>query len=216
MILEQARGNREETERAAVRILQLSETRGSRFGIVQALQNLGACHTAAGRYEEAVSALERSLEIARTSRAFLHAENLIRARLARACLGAGQRERARRITESLRVEEDPVVVRRGALAPLLVELCDPGDAGDVEAFLDQAEAHLERTGFREPLPSLKEARARLAQRRGDEEGRDRHLREAWRLYTEMGATGHAERLARELGRAQASADPGSRVPGGRD
>ena len=27
----------------------------------------------------------------------------------------------------------------------------------------------------------------------------RELREAHRLYTEMGATGHAERLARELG-----------------
>ncbi len=28
--------------------------------------------------------------------------------------------------------------------------------------------------------------------------RDHHLREAHRLYTEMGARGHAERLAREL------------------
>jgi predicted amidophosphoribosyltransferase len=28
--------------------------------------------------------------------------------------------------------------------------------------------------------------------------RDRELREAHRLYTEMGATGHAERLAKEL------------------
>jgi hypothetical protein len=33
---------------------------------------------------------------------------------------------------------------------------------------------------------------------GDEPGRKRYLREAHRLYTEMSATGHAERVAREL------------------
>ena len=32
---------------------------------------------------------------------------------------------------------------------------------------------------------------------GDEAARTRELREALRLYTEMGATGHAERVARE-------------------
>ncbi len=32
----------------------------------------------------------------------------------------------------------------------------------------------------------------------DEEGRERALREAHRLFTEIGATGHAERLAREI------------------
>ncbi len=33
----------------------------------------------------------------------------------------------------------------------------------------------------------------------DEAGRERELREAHRLFTEIGATGHAERLAKELG-----------------
>jgi hypothetical protein len=39
----------------------------------------------------------------------------------------------------------------------------------------------------------------LAHLIGDDASRERELREAHRLYTEMGATGHAERLARELG-----------------
>ena len=38
----------------------------------------------------------------------------------------------------------------------------------------------------------------LARLRGDEAARERALRNAHRLYTEMGATGHAERLAKEL------------------
>ncbi len=34
---------------------------------------------------------------------------------------------------------------------------------------------------------------------GDGEGCERHFREAHRLYTKMGAVGHAERVGRELG-----------------
>ena len=38
----------------------------------------------------------------------------------------------------------------------------------------------------------------LARLRGDDAARTRELREALRLYTEMSAAGHAERVAREL------------------
>ena len=47
-------------------------------------------------------------------------------------------------------------------------------------------------------PQVCEERAELARLRGDEAARARELREALRLYTESGAAGHAERLAREL------------------
>ena len=46
-------------------------------------------------------------------------------------------------------------------------------------------------------PRLHEARARLAHLRGDAETRGRELAEAERLYAEMGARGHAERVAGE-------------------
>jgi hypothetical protein len=48
-------------------------------------------------------------------------------------------------------------------------------------------------------PLLREEAAELARLRGDPLLQKRELREAHRLYTEMGATGHAERLAEELG-----------------
>ena len=47
-------------------------------------------------------------------------------------------------------------------------------------------------------PRVHEARAQLGNLLGDHAEAERHLREAHRLYTEMGATGHAERVAREL------------------
>ena len=49
------------------------------------------------------------------------------------------------------------------------------------------------------MPQVHEERAELARLRGDDATRERELREAHRLYTEMGATGHAERLAQKLG-----------------
>ena len=48
------------------------------------------------------------------------------------------------------------------------------------------------------VPRIHEAAAELASAQGSPENRIRELREAARLYREMGATGHAERLARDL------------------
>jgi len=42
-------------------------------------------------------------------------------------------------------------------------------------------------------------RAALARLVGDPTTAERHLREAYRLFTEMGAMGWAERVAKELG-----------------
>ena len=41
-------------------------------------------------------------------------------------------------------------------------------------------------------------RAELARQNGDEDETERELREAHRLFTEIGATGHAEKLAARL------------------
>ena len=57
---------------------------------------------------------------------------------------------------------------------------------------------IDETGARGYQPFVHEERAELARAQGDETTRERELREAHRLYTEMAATGHAQRLAREL------------------
>jgi hypothetical protein len=69
----------------------------------------------------------------------------------------------------------------------------------IEESLARALGLVGETGAQGLEPQIIEARAELARLLGDDATRERHLREAHRLYTEMGATGHAERLARELG-----------------
>ena len=63
------------------------------------------------------------------------------------------------------------------------------------------------------VPTLRERRAKLAALLDDDAGRQRELRAAHRLYTEMGAVGHAERVGREL--ASAGGESLSRITGPR-
>jgi hypothetical protein len=69
---------------------------------------------------------------------------------------------------------------------------------EAEALLVRELQLIEEIGSTQLRPRNCTARAGLARLLGDDAGRERHLREAHRLYTEMGATGHAERLTREL------------------
>jgi hypothetical protein len=69
----------------------------------------------------------------------------------------------------------------------------------IEAALAEAGALVESTGIRGWQPFLHVECAELARLVGDATTRERELREAHRLFTEMGATGHVERLSAELG-----------------
>ena len=53
-------------------------------------------------------------------------------------------------------------------------------------------------GARAFAPFIIEERARLLEVLGDADGAAQHLREAQRAFAEVEATGHAERVAREL------------------
>ena len=68
----------------------------------------------------------------------------------------------------------------------------------VETALERAESLVRATGAEAQTPTIHLARAELAGVLGDEATRKREVREAHRLYTEMGATGHAERVASDL------------------
>ena len=78
----------------------------------------------------------------------------------------------------------------------MIDWFETGHAG----LFDLAEDIGEKTNLAARRPGkVAELRAALAERRGDPQEARQRLREAHRLYTEMGATGHAKRLADELG-----------------
>jgi hypothetical protein len=73
-------------------------------------------------------------------------------------------------------------------------------AAEAERHLARADAFgRERSGRWRYMPELSEVRAELARALGHMHESQHHLRDAHRLYVAMGATGHAARLAKELG-----------------
>jgi tetratricopeptide (TPR) repeat protein len=69
---------------------------------------------------------------------------------------------------------------------------------EIESALARAEQLVESIAARSLSPRILELRGRLAAAYGDAPAADRTLRQALQLYREIGASGHAERLAREL------------------
>ena len=70
---------------------------------------------------------------------------------------------------------------------------------EIEVALAEADAWLEMTGANSYEPFLCVERAELARLTGDDAVRERELREAHRLFTEIGAPIRAAEVAKELG-----------------
>jgi hypothetical protein len=77
--------------------------------------------------------------------------------------------------------------------------CGTSGRAEIEAALDRAEELVAKIGGRSLSPRILELRGCLAAALGDASGAGQALREALDLYRAVGATGHAERLAREIG-----------------
>ena len=77
----------------------------------------------------------------------------------------------------------------------------------MQAALDAALSLVEETGAKSYLPLIHVERAALARANGDEATRQGELREAHRLFTEMGATARAEQVAREMAYSTESRRP---------
>jgi len=154
--------------------------------------------------KEALEAYEAALGLIHTKRVGLRWKPEIVSGQAEAHSALGEHEKA--LTRARAALEESVRggnrfgedLARLTLARVLLAADDPDLHDEVERVVERAEACCKETGMRIHLPSLLELRANLAERRGNPQEAGRNLREAHRLFTEMGATGHAERLAREL------------------
>jgi class 3 adenylate cyclase/tetratricopeptide (TPR) repeat protein len=198
--LEDWRGSPSAALAHARQSVEYAQRVGTPVTLADAHHALGLAHLGNGQLEEACSALEHALAISPGARA---QDAFVLAYLAEACAGLGDTARAHEAAaEALAIAE-----REGLRYPAFwlslarVPRSADGLAAEreIEAALDRVLEVIEETGSRVLVPEVHEERAALAHLRGDDTTRESHLREAHRLYTEMGATGHADRLAKELG-----------------
>ncbi|MGH7821026.1 MAG: hypothetical protein ACREQ9_14780, partial [Candidatus Binatia bacterium] len=168
---------------------------------------LGGAYLLGGNHADALAALEDAERTA-TADALAPSQRLtLLARLAEAHLGRGDEERALAISAEAAAGAG-TTKRLGAADVFLARsrILLTADARkyavEVARLLDSAATIVSRAAARVYEPAILEARARLARTSGDDAEAARHLREALALYVEMGASGHATRLAGELGEPQ--------------
>ncbi len=165
---------------------------------------LARAHLLAGRLEEALAefaqweAVNTSLGAGRSVFVLVHLPYV-----AQTHRRAGDLRRAHAIArECVEATRAGKMGEYGAQAEIeLARVLLARDGPTSQAFagaLSDAESLVEEIGARVFEPHLHEIRAESAALRGESDERQRELREAHRLFSEMGATGHAERLAREL------------------
>jgi tetratricopeptide (TPR) repeat protein len=167
---------------------------------------LGIAHALEGNAGEALRCLEQAAAMHQEGGGGPPVELLtLSSRLGLAYTELGQSERAldaaARGVALVRALRMPVFVAIALLMQAQVLRKTQGvEAREaIEATLAEAEGLIESTGIRGWQPFLHVERAELARFTGNEATWERELREAHRLFTQMGATGHVERLGRELG-----------------
>jgi len=184
--------------------LEIALRIGSAFSRTVAYRALGYAHLLRGEWSESVRATDEALAIARERRTGVEAEAAALATLAEAQLGAGDHLRARILAD----EAVAAASRRGTtlfepqvqftLARVLLRAEGARARGAIEAALERAHAVSTKIGARVHGPFIHLERAELARLTGDAAADVRELREAQRLFAEMGATVRAEQVARAL------------------
>ena len=186
------------------RSLEIAEKLDNEASRMAAYAALGLANLVEGQPAAARDALRESATIARDRRVVRALLPLVLAGLAEAHLALGEP------TEAVATAREGIdlgsaggclyneALAQLALAAALLATDCVVPRAEIESALERAEhlvASIEGSAL---SPRILELRGRLAAAVGDAPSSDRTLREALDLYRAIGATGHAERLAREL------------------
>jgi class 3 adenylate cyclase/tetratricopeptide (TPR) repeat protein len=197
-------GDGERAMMHAQEAMETAERIGDAFSRTWAWSWMGCALVMAGQWDQAIEAIERAHTISRERRAAADAESWSLAWLAEAHLGLGDSERAIDLArEALalgRAREQPAaeLAANVAVARILLAAHGLRARDEIDAALRRAQELVETVGLYGHEPTIHVELAELARQNGDEAERARELSEAHRLFTQIGATGHAERLVGQL------------------
>ena len=186
------------------RSLDMAEKLDNEASRMAAYAALGLANLVEGRPAAARDALRESATIARDRRVVRGLLPLVLAGLAEAHLALGEpTEAVATAREGIDLGSAGGCLYNEALAQLALAaaLLATGcvvPRAEIESALERAEHLVVSIEGSALSPRILELRGRLAAAVGDAPSSDRTLREALDLYRAIGATGHAERLARQL------------------
>jgi len=184
--------------------VEIAERMGGSFSRAHAVAWLGIAERMRGEWQHSIDSIERAMAIARDGRTAMESQPWRLAMLAESYLGLGDTLHARELVEEAAALADARGQKQAgphiqlALARVLLGTEGPIRTDEVQAALDRTLELARARKAKRFEPFVHAERAELARRTGDESGHERELREAHRLFVEIGSTGHAERLALEL------------------
>jgi ATP/maltotriose-dependent transcriptional regulator MalT len=185
-------------------VVESAERTGNQLARVMVSCALGIANVLNGSWHEALEALEQALANGKDRR-LLCWEAKVLGEMAMVHLERGDRERALVVAQEAITVGRRLGTRLGEFSALLTrsralrETLGVQATREIEAALAEANAWLEMSGAKSYEPFLHVERAELARLAGDEASRRRELREAHRLFTEIGAPIRAAEIAKELG-----------------
>jgi class 3 adenylate cyclase/tetratricopeptide (TPR) repeat protein len=187
--------------RHADRAVELFERAGGAFSRGIARQHLGVALVGCERWTEAIEALQQSLELWRQRRLGGEAEPISWCYMSRAHLGLGDTQRALITAEQAvalavgRRAKGSELQSRVALAQALRTAHGVTAASAIDSELRRCLALVAETGAGALEPRVRLELADLARLRGQRDEHERELREAQRLFVEIGAPALAASVA---------------------
>lgn len=184
--------------------IDIGERIGGSFLRAYAWLTLGCAELMRGEWQRAIDAIECSLAIVRQGRTGVERNAWRLALLGEAHLGLGDVEQARALAaEGLELAEarghrPDETYANLAQARVLLGSTSTTPRIEVEAALARTLELARETGARAFEPLVHVELAELARQLGDKDRSKHELREAHRLFAEIGASGHAERTAGKL------------------
>ena len=182
----------------------IAEGSGSSISLCLANLTLAFAYLARGEWDEAQAAAERALEMVRGAHTGLQYESLILSMIAEAKLAtgdyAGGLEAAEQGVASAQDSKTRLHELEARLSLARAVLASGGAAARVRIaqLLDETMALALECGAGSHVPRVHIELAELSHLEGDEEGYERELREAQRLFEEIGARGRAATVASQL------------------
>jgi len=198
------RGDASEALEHARRAVEIAERLGSPLSLASAYYALGCAQLVGRDPAPAATALEHARAIVREKGIALHWEAVILAVLAEARLDLGEHDVARTAVEEAirlaRARETKAIECRAlrARARVLLETEGVASAAAIVETVDAALGFVRETGVAVHEPFLRLVLARLADMKGDPDGRQREVGAAADGFTAMGATQRADDVRRAV------------------
>jgi class 3 adenylate cyclase/tetratricopeptide (TPR) repeat protein len=200
--LEDMTGSSQQSLFRGQQAIEHADLSGSEFNRTSAWLHMGWAQLMHGDLADALESLLRVDHLQRELGVGGSWLNLGQGLLAEAHLAAGNADNARIVANRCTADRDTWAyeLRAHLSRSRVLRTLDGADAqGEIEATLARAQHLLKESGALAFAPFIVEERARLFEVLGDAEGAAQGLCEAQRAFAEVEATGHAARLAKELG-----------------